>query len=251
MARRLQWLEGPGKARDPNRLRFVYNCMLDMLYETNDMCGLRRSMSKVILAVGLYFVAVAGLASAAVVPAFDFPQPANPANTATGNDAYYFTPVVNFWVTALGMYDHNQDGLTQDHPVSLYEVSGSSVIASAVVGGTDGFVRGVFRYLSISPVLLQAGTQYAIVGFTLADTGTHAWNPPGLVIAPEIGYDGYTYNYNSYLSLPAGHLRTDMTFFGPGFLFHAAPEPSSDLLVGAGLILLAIRRRKPRAPFRG
>ncbi len=212
----------------------------------------RGVVSKIGIALAASLTVMGGLATAAVVPAFDFPQPAAPANTATGNDAYYFTPTVNFWVTALGMYDHNQDGLAQNHPVTLYEVSSSSVVASAVVGGANGFVSGVFRYLSISPVFLRAGTQYAVVGFTLADTGTHAWNPPGLVIAPQIGYDGYTYNYDPFPSLPSGNLRTDMTFFGPGFLFHSAPEPGSCLLVGVGLVfIVALRRRKTRSEARG
>ena len=191
------------------------------------------------LAAALYLFAAARPAAPTVVQAFDFPQPVSAANTVTGNDAYYFTPTVNIRITALGMYDHNQDGLTQSHPVNLYEVSSSSVIASVNVGGADGFISGVFRYLSIPPVLLHAGTQYAVVGFTLADTNTHAWNPPGLVIAPQIGYDGYTYNYDPFPSLPGGTLRTDMTFFGPGFQFTSAPEPSSVFLVGVGLALVA------------
>lgn len=203
---------------------------------------------KQVAAAGVCSILLAATVSGAVVPAFDFPQPASPANTATGNDAYFFTPLSNIRVTALGMYDHDQDGLGQYHPVMLYEVAGGVVLASATVGGTDGFISGVFRYLSISPVFLQAGTQYAVVGFTLADRGTHAWNPPGLVIAPQIGYDGYAYNYNAFPSLPTGSLRTDMTFFGPGFLFTEAPEPGAFAMTGAGLLLLGagLYRRRGR-----
>ncbi|MCP5110661.1 MAG: hypothetical protein GY953_07485 [bacterium] len=77
------------------------------------------------VALGLLTV-LSGDASATLVAAFEFSQPARAAATATGNDALYFTPTTDILVSALGMYDHDQDGLTQQHDVGLYRISGST-----------------------------------------------------------------------------------------------------------------------------
>ena len=162
----------------------------------------------------------------------------------TGNDAYFFTPTTNIVVSALGMYDHNQDGLTQVHTVGLYQVSDVLPLESITVGPSDGFINGVFRFQRIPDTLLLAGIQYAVSGFTVAAAGSHAWNPPGLVIAPQIGYNGYAFNYNDYPSLPTGPLDPASSFFGPSFLFSENPEPATLVLIGTGLVLLVLRRRQ-------
>jgi hypothetical protein len=178
------------------------------------------------------------------INAFVFPQPSSASNTVTGNDAFFFTPATDIVVSALGMYDHNQDGLTQVHTIGLYQVSGSLLLQSVTVGPSDGFIYGVFRFQSISDTRLFAGTQYAVSGFTVAAAGSHAWKPPGLVIAPQIGYNGYSFNYTGSPSLPTGPLDRTTSFFGPSFLFSNAPEPATMILIGTGLILLGLRRRQ-------
>ncbi len=176
------------------------------------------------------------------INAFVFPQPSSATDTVTGNDAFYFTPLRNIIVSALGMYDHNQDGLTQTHTVGLYQVSGTVLLQSITVGPGGGFINGVFRFETIPDTLLSAGTQYAVSGFTVTATGSHAWNPPGLAIAPLIGYNGYAYNLNGAPSLPTGPLDPSGTFFGPSFLFSENPEPATLLLAGTGLLLLGLCR---------
>ncbi len=127
------------------------------------------------------------------------------------------------------MYDHDQDGLSQQHDVGLYRISGSTLLASVVVGPNDGFVAGGFRYQSITPILLAAGTQYAVSGFTMSMPGSHASNPAGVVAAPQIGYDGSAFNLDGSLSLPAGPLDPADTFFGPRFQFTEMPVPSKSV----------------------
>lgn len=64
-------------------------------------------------------------------------------------------------------------------------------------------------------------------------------SPARFLPARLTGADGYTGNYDPFLSVLARTLRAGMAYFGPGFQFTPAPEPSSVFLVGVGLALVA------------
>lgn len=85
-----------------------------------------------------------------------------------GKSAIGFTFVAktNITVTELGYYDDGGDGLGIDHPVTLFDATGTTRLAEATVrAGTVDTLRGKFRYRSITPVNLTAGTTYVLAGY--------------------------------------------------------------------------------------
>lgn len=70
-------------------------------------------------------------------------------------------------LTALGMWDENQDGFTNPHSIGLWDTAGN-LLAKAFVGpGTVDPLVGEFRYATIipivlGPVILSAGTTYVL-----------------------------------------------------------------------------------------
>jgi Domain of unknown function (DUF4082) len=78
---------------------------------------------------------------------------------------FLFTPNTNITVTELGYYDDNGDGLAIDHPVALFDTGGTRLVETTVRAGTVDTLRGKFRYRSITPVNLAAGTAYVLAGF--------------------------------------------------------------------------------------
>jgi len=159
-----------------------------------------------------------------------------------GNDGFYFTPATAISVTELGYVDC---GFSVGHDVGLYEVSASTLLASATITGSSTLDSG-FRYDSISPVLLIAGDEYAMVGNYPA-TGIDAGyqNNGSIGAAPEIIYDGYYYDYSSTLDLAAIPYAT--ADFGPNFQYDVVPEPATTTMIIAGaLLLLPFKAGVPR-----
>jgi len=155
--------------------------------------------------------------------AFRFSEPGK-GTTAAGTDGFRFTPLMDVVVTSLGYYDRGRDGLTDVHPVTLFQAGTGREIAFARVTQTS-VRRANFRYQSIQPVLLKGGQTYVVAAFTGGNNDPPADNPRDLIIAPQIGYQGYLFDFGTSFSNPT---RTDLfserTFFGPNFEFHPAPE---------------------------
>jgi hypothetical protein len=84
---------------------------------------------------------------------------------------FLFTPNTNVTVTELGYYDHNGDGLAIDHPVALFNAGGTRLVETTVRAGTVDTLRGKFRYRSITPTNLTAGTAYVLAGYHDSSSG--------------------------------------------------------------------------------
>ena len=79
---------------------------------------------------------------------------------------FVFVAKANITVTELGYYDDGGDGLEIDHPVALFDATGTTRLAEVTVrAGTVDTLRGKFRYRSITPVNLTAGTTYVLAGY--------------------------------------------------------------------------------------
>ena len=165
---------------------------------------------------------------------------------------FAFSPVVNISVTALGVYDSGQDGIADIATVGIWDTNGNLLTSGQVPSGTGGTLLGDFRYVSITPFDLTAGTEY-VVGSYLADTasslntgqgGTGSFDPSITVIEDRyVGSGAFAY--------PSQNSATAGAWLGANFQFsdtEAAPEPGAFVLVAGGLGALLMRRlRRSRA----
>jgi hypothetical protein len=152
-------------------------------------------------------------------------------------------------VEKLGFYDDNGDGLTESHFVGIWDLSGN-LLTSATVSPTDPLVDS-FRYTSISPLKLTAGTNYVIGAMTGWEKYSWGWS---VTTPAEITFvtDRFDLNYNGtgivdFPESSAGRTATGAGWLGPNFII--VPEPGSFVLLGMGAaVLIGCRRsRKTRA----
>ena len=152
-------------------------------------------------------------------------------------------------ITALGFFDVDADGLGADHEITLLD-SALSPIASATITTANSVPvpstssLGAWRFTPITPVTLDPG-EYAVAA-SLA-----AGDPDGFVASatattiPAIEFD---------LAVLAAALDTGFAalpgfndgFFGPNVFAAQVPEPSSLVLLGAGLATLGGVARRAR-----
>jgi hypothetical protein len=156
-----------------------------------------------------------------------------------GNDGLFFTPTVNISVTELGYID---GGFSVGHPVGLYDVTTSILLASTTITGSSTLTSN-FRYNLITPITLTAGDQYAIVGTFTPGTGPdRGYQAVSAGAASQITYQGYKYDTSSTLNLPTTSYPSPI--FGPDFQYViAVPEPATTGCFLLGLGVLACFKR--------
>jgi hypothetical protein len=148
-------------------------------------------------------------------------------------------------VTSLGYFDDFGDGFLSDHEVGIYDTSGT-LLASTDVTNSDP-LTGHFRFDAITPVTLQAGNSYVVVGVNGSDHYTYV--DPGFVTDPDVTYHGAEYANGTTLFDPsASHNNFNDGFWGPNFqigVASASPEPATFGFMGMGLTALfaTLRRR--------
>ena len=158
---------------------------------------------------------------------------------------YSFSLSDQFTATGLGLFDAAGDGLASRHEIGLWD-SGGNLLASTLVFGTTGTLNDTFRYNSIAPLLLSAGS------YTLGATFTDGLDPfyYDSVLTP---LSGVSFGQSRYA---AGSALTNPTvsvggnaYFGPNVLLTsnaAVPEPATwaMMLLGFGLAGAAMRTAK-------
>lgn len=184
-----------------------------------------------------------------------------------------FTTANTITVTSLGWWDQGNDGLSDSHPVSIWDMSGNQLISGTVSAGTaDPLING-FRFNSfITGTATLAPGAYVIGGLSsLHDQVTAILEPYG----PNGGNGtvtlgtGITYIHTRTnesidrtrpgYSFPDTEARDyDWGMFGPSFQYSLGdtpspvPEPSTMLLGGLGcLILVGWRQRYRNANIKG
>jgi hypothetical protein len=154
-------------------------------------------------------------------------------------------------VSALGLWDQNQNGLASAHLVGLWNSVGTLLGSATVPAGTGGTLVGEFRYVNLgSPVLLTAGQIYTlgVEIFTGGDTfrdidGTATYAPEFI---PKRG----RYNVGGGFAQPVSDAGFDAPYAGPNAIFGPpveVPEPSTVALSGIGAILIGMYHRTRRS----
>lgn len=158
-----------------------------------------------------------------------------------------FTLNSDVTVTDLGLWDGPQpgggtlsDGFADSHIVTIWTSTGTLVASAIIPAGMSGMVVDDFRYVSIAPTPLAAGT-YVIGGYFPTNFDYLAAGASGITTAPEVIYglsrDGSGNAFPSDTDAPSG-------YFGPNFQFSstngaAVPEAGGTfVLLGIALIAM-------------
>jgi hypothetical protein len=171
-------------------------------------------------------LALVSLAFSPAVLADDLSWTLTPPGEANGNSGLHgteFTPTSNITVTGLGYYDDilvGNNGLDVSHAVGIYRVSDQQLLASATVpSGTSAPKTNHFRFVSINPLTLQAGTAYVVAAICTGD-----WNhivTPGstMTASPYLSLGPWRTGGSSTLAFPSTVLSTTTRLMGPAFTF--------------------------------
>jgi hypothetical protein len=209
-----------------------------------------------------------GLAATAHADAgWEFTSAGNSFTNGTWDFATAFTVNQDSVLTGLGYYADPVTGNVDSNAVALYQCADAAclttgtLLASATVINTYA-IDGHFRYVTVTPVDLVAGQSYEVAGVSNSDNYT--WNDRGFAVNPAItllstsgqtsrwansGTPGFLTGSGS-LDIPG-----EDGIWGPNIFLGTAtftnpdtgsvPEPGTwaMMLVGFGLIGLAVRRR--------
>ena len=156
---------------------------------------------------------------------------------------FRFTADSDVTVTDLGILNDPGDGLLDSsHEVGLCRNSDMTLLASASVSSSDTLIDG-FYYQSIDPVALSGGTGYTLGAmYTATDNDSYISSPTTVTldgisstngVFPPVGDLGFVYPAND---------STNLSRLGPNALF--VPEPASATLIGFGLAMACLFRRR-------
>jgi hypothetical protein len=134
-----------------------------------------------------------------------------------------FTAVDTCTLTHLGVYDHDQDGLSMEIPVGLWDVTTQQLIVSTTVssGTGDPLFGSCRQHVLDTPVVLQAGKRYAVAALYPSDSSDFYGYSGSITTDERVAYYGFAYYYNSQLTFPYYNGPTttsDAHYFGASFM---------------------------------
>ncbi len=164
---------------------------------------------------------------------------------------YVFTVHANaISVTDLGMWDQGSNGFSSSHDIGIWDTSQNLLVSTTLGNGNSGTLLNGYRYASITPLVLTAGTY--VVGGTI-NQDDYGQNATVQNLDKEaVRYVTSALNFSNGLGFPTHQYPDDAGYFGPNFQFervNLTPLPSTWLMLlsgFAGLGFVAYRRSGSR-----
>ena len=143
-------------------------------------------------------------------------------------------------LTALGIWDWNQDGLAEAHSVSLWDTAGNLLASTLISAGTVNPLVGEFRYATIIPITLSAGTTYVLgAGYVDHTADPFIANISGDQATFDPAVSPGNYRRTTGFAFPNDTSVGPGSAVGPNAQFRSVPEPGSTaLLLGLAVACL-------------
>lgn len=158
---------------------------------------------------------------------------------------YSFTASTSFRVQGLGVFDAGGDGFLEGHDVGLWDGAGNLLASTSLAQGTSGTLISGFRFASVSPLSLAAGTYRVGAFFSNVPADPLYFPNSGTVTAANgFSYLGGAYGGGTSLAFPnfdngaGGYIGANV--------LGSVPEPAAWglMIVGFGAVGSAYRRRR-------
>lgn len=134
------------------------------------------------------------------------------------NHGWEFTLSETVTVTHLGLWDQNNDGFAERHPIGLFRLSDGALLATGTMsqGSSDPLDDG-FRYIEVTPVTLDPNVNYVVSYHSSQSVDFVVTNGLGEVFAPEVNWVQGRWEFAGSLGIPANTTSADR--YGPNFKF--------------------------------
>jgi hypothetical protein len=161
---------------------------------------------------------------------------------------YFFRPVTDIEMTAVGFYDHEGDGFALPHEVHLLNAATLELLLTETVESADPLIDQ-YRYQSIDPFTLVTGVQYLLLASSNESDfipSYHAYWGPGATFTPLVtevfGSQETWYPYEIDLKLSPYHYLSVNAMLRPADA-QVVPAPAGILLGMLGLAFVGGRAR--------